>query len=66
MDAGSIRKSGGKLKELYLNKKIQSFGEVGVRLHLNYFYKAIFRLDYGVEFGTDNPGAFSFGIGQFF
>lgn len=39
---------------------------MGIRLHSKFFYKSIFRLDFGVNLQDAKQYGLSFGFGQFF
>ncbi len=66
VDAGSIRPPGESWLTLVDLNNTRTFAGVGVRIHSNKLYKAIFRLDYGIEMSSEFTGGFSFGFGHFF
>jgi len=65
-DMGSLRLAGEKLKTMFNFSKMNYFSGIGLRIHSNFFYKSIFRIDYSVSLAHINHGGFSFGLGHFF
>jgi len=66
LDAGSIRPPGENWTMLFDPAKTRAFAGLGIRLYSNKVYKAVFRLDYGIEISSEFVGGFSFGMGHFF
>lgn len=65
-DAGTWRKPGGSLRELWEGKNLQHFIGGGIRLIYNRAYNAIFRLDYGHDVRQPSRRGVVIGIGQYF
>ncbi|MFK8037995.1 MAG: POTRA domain-containing protein [Crocinitomicaceae bacterium] len=65
-DLGSIRPPAESINHLFNPEYTKTFAGVGIRIHSNKIYKAIFRIDYGIQLGKEFRGGLSFGIGQFF
>jgi outer membrane protein assembly factor BamA len=65
-DYGSIRDAGQSINQIFDLKNDYYYSGVGIRLHSKFFYKSIFRLDFGANLQNVNQYGFSFGFGQFF
>ncbi len=65
-DYGAIRDAGQSINELFDFKYDYLYSGIGIRLHSKFFYKSIFRLDFGVNLQQTTQSGFSFGVGQFF
>ncbi len=65
-DYGSIRDAGESIHQIFDFKNDYFYSGIGVRLHSKFFYKSIFRLDFGTNLQNINQNGFSFGVGQFF
>ncbi len=65
-DAGTWRKPGGTLQELWKGKNLQHFIGGGIRLIYNKAYNAILRLDYGHDVREPSRRGVVVGLGQYF
>lgn len=64
VDFGTLRDPGG--TSYFESMETNIFTGIGIRLHSQFIYKTIFRVDYAVNpFFPENRG-FTFGLGQFF
>jgi outer membrane protein assembly factor BamA len=66
LDYGSIRDAGQSINQIFDLKNDYNYSGIGIRLHSKFFYKSIFRLDFGINLQNANQHGFSFGVGQFF
>lgn len=65
-DIGTWRKPGGSLSDFTKKENIKVFTGVGLRIINKKVFKAIFRIDYGVELTDGKAKGLVFGIGQYF
>ena len=64
-DYGALREPGGNLATLFNTPETNIFIGGGIRIHSQFIYKTIFRLDFSVN-PTNWMRGFTFGLGQFF
>ncbi len=63
-DYGTLRAPG--MVNFFNSKQVNLFTGLGIRIHSQFFYKSIFRLDYAVNPIRPKERGFTFGLGQFF
>jgi len=65
-DLGALRWPGSEINQFFKDEIIFNFVGLGLRLHSQFIYKSIFRLDYAVNPVNPSQGGLTFGLGQFF
>lgn len=65
-DLGTLRQPGEKLINMFNYRALNLFTGAGIRVHSQFFYKVIFRLDYSFNPLNTKQHGLTFGVGQFF
>lgn len=66
VDLAGIRPAGDQISSIIDNENTYAYGGIGLRFIHKYIYKAIIRLDFGVDLNGSNHKGFVFGIDQYF
>lgn len=66
VDMAGIRLVDSKLSQLFKSENNYQYGGIGLRFIHKYIYKAVLRIDYGINLDGFKNSSLVFGIDQFF
>lgn len=66
IDLAGIQPVNSSFNTLFMRKNQYQYGGIGLRLIHKYVYKAVLRIDYGINLDGFKNGSLVFGIDQFF
>ena len=66
IDLAGIQPVNSSFNTLFMRKNQYQYGGIGLRLIHKYIYKAVLRIDYGINLDGFKNGSLVFGIDQFF